>query len=74
MRVDWTREFRYNTMHTSIELKRWYVLCTSRGRNVTDAFIGALQKAGSGMSMKIAPPRMWVKIPLLESMIHNNST
>lgn len=56
--VDWTREFRNNSMFHSIELKRWYVITTTRASKLTEDLIKSLQQVGRGMAFTIAKPRM----------------
>lgn len=55
---DWTREFRNNSMFKTEDLKRWYVITTTKARRVTDDLIDSLIRAGRGMSMTFIKPRV----------------
>lgn len=57
-RVDWTNEFRNNSMAHCIELMRWFLITPARARNEAEEFVKALQRAANGMRFAIANPRM----------------
>lgn len=45
-------------MYHCIELKRWFVITTSRAQKLTDDLISSLQQAGRGMRFAITKPKM----------------
>lgn len=47
-------------MFHSIELKRWYVITTTRASKLTEDLIKSLQQVGRGMNFTIAKPRVYV--------------
>lgn len=57
-RVDWTNEFRSNSMYRSIELTRWFLIVPARAINEAKMFLKALQQAAKGMYFKIEEPKM----------------
>lgn len=58
VRVDWTPEFRKNSMYKTIPLKRWYVVYVNRAVRETNEFVTMVINAARGMQFEIAMPRL----------------